>query len=92
MSQIRLTRTQQIDEVLAYFREKYPLMSDADIFKMALSEKYANEITRYDIEVQDNRSGIIQFLNEYHKRSPKFSEEEVEQDIQEARSAIKLQK
>ena len=40
MSQIRLSRTAEIDAVLSYLRELYPLLSEAEIIKMVLSEKY----------------------------------------------------
>ena len=43
MSQIRLSRTAVIDTVLSYLRERYPLLSEADIIKMVLSEKYREE-------------------------------------------------
>lgn len=43
MSQIRLTRTPDINKVLAYLREQYQLLSEADIIKIALSEKYQKE-------------------------------------------------
>jgi len=40
MSQIRLSRTAEIDTVLSYLRKRYPLLSEAEIIKMVLSEKY----------------------------------------------------
>jgi hypothetical protein len=40
MSQIRLSRTAEIDEVLSFLRERYPLLTEAEIIKMVLSEKY----------------------------------------------------
>ena len=40
MSQIRLTRTEEIDSVLSSLQERYPLLSEAEIVKMVLSEKY----------------------------------------------------
>ena len=40
MSQIRLTRTEEIDSVLSSLQERYPLLSEAEIIKMVLSEKY----------------------------------------------------
>lgn len=40
MSQVRISRTEDIDAVLSYLRGHYPLLSEADIIKMALSEKY----------------------------------------------------
>jgi hypothetical protein len=44
MSQIRLTRTPEIKNVLSFLQRKYPTMSEAEIIKMALSEKYQEEI------------------------------------------------
>ena len=38
--QIRLARTPDINKVLSYLRQKYQLLSEADIIKLALSEKY----------------------------------------------------
>jgi hypothetical protein len=40
MSQIRLSRTEEIDTVLSYLQARYPLLSEAEIIKMVLSEKY----------------------------------------------------
>lgn len=42
-SQIRLTRTPEVDVVLSYLHSKYNLLSEAEIIKMALSEKYQKE-------------------------------------------------
>lgn len=44
MSQIRLTRTPEVENVLSFLRGKYPVMSEAEIIKMALSEKYQEEV------------------------------------------------
>lgn len=41
--QIRLTRTPDINKVLSYLQDKYQLLSEADIIKLALSEKYNKE-------------------------------------------------
>lgn len=43
LSQIRLARTPDINKVLSYLRQKYQLLSEADIIKLALSEKYHKE-------------------------------------------------
>ncbi len=43
LSQIRLARTSDINKVLAYLRQKYQLLSEAEIIKLALSEKYTKE-------------------------------------------------
>ncbi len=45
MSQIRLNKTQELEEVLAFLRSKYRLLSEAEIIKVALAEKYSKEVT-----------------------------------------------
>jgi hypothetical protein len=45
MSQVRISRTQDLDAVLSYLRGHYPLLSEADIIKMALSEKYQQAVS-----------------------------------------------
>ena len=42
-TQIRLSRTPDINKVLSFLRSKYQLLSEADIIKLALSEKYKKE-------------------------------------------------
>lgn len=42
-SQIRLTRTPDVNKVLTFLQDKYQLLSEADIIKVALSEKYKKE-------------------------------------------------
>lgn len=44
MQQIRLTKTPELAKVLNYLRNKYRLLSEAEIIKVALSEKYYQEI------------------------------------------------
>jgi hypothetical protein len=44
MQQIRLTKTPELEEVLSYLRDKYRLLSEAEIIKLALSEKYSKEV------------------------------------------------
>ena len=43
MPQIRLNKTPELEEVLAYLRSKYRVLSEAEIIKVALAEKYAKE-------------------------------------------------
>lgn len=45
MSQIRLNKTPELEEVLAFLRNKYRLLSEAEIIKVALAEKYSKEVT-----------------------------------------------
>lgn len=51
-SHIRIARTPDVNKVLSYLREKLSLLSEAEIIKLALSEKYAKE--QEDIEKQQN--------------------------------------
>lgn len=44
MTQIRLNKTPELEEVLAYLRSKYRVLSEAEIIKVALAEKYAKEV------------------------------------------------
>ncbi len=44
MQQIRLTKTTELEKVLSYLKNKYRLLSEAEIIKLALSEKYDKEI------------------------------------------------
>ena len=44
MTQIRLNKTPELEEVLTYLRNKYRLLSEAEIIKVALAEKYAKEV------------------------------------------------
>lgn len=46
MSQVRLTKTEDINAVLSYLRGRYPLLSEAEIIKMALSEKYHDTVRK----------------------------------------------
>jgi hypothetical protein len=43
MSQIRINKTPELQEVLALLKRKYRLLSEAEIIKVALAEKYAKE-------------------------------------------------
>ncbi len=44
MPQIRLNKTPELEEVLAFLRSKYRLLSEAEIIKVALAEKYSKEV------------------------------------------------
>jgi hypothetical protein len=43
MQQIRITRTSDLDSVLTFLKDRYPLLSEAEIIKMALSNQYHQE-------------------------------------------------
>lgn len=44
MSQIRLNKTAALEEVLAFLKSRYRLLSEAEIIKLALAEKYRKEV------------------------------------------------
>jgi hypothetical protein len=46
VSQVRISKTEDIDAVLSYLRGHYPLLSEAEIIKMALSEKYHQAVRK----------------------------------------------
>lgn len=43
MNQIRVNKTPQIEKVLSFLKNKYQILSEAEIIKIALSEKYDKE-------------------------------------------------
>lgn len=45
MSQIRLNKTPEIEEVLAFLRSRYRVLSEAEIIKVALAEQYKKEMS-----------------------------------------------
>ncbi|MEK7517797.1 MAG: hypothetical protein AAB583_04565 [Patescibacteria group bacterium] len=57
MQQIRLTKTQELEKVLSYLKDKYSLLSEAEIIKLALSEKYHRDLkpVENDAEAEKER-------------------------------------
>lgn len=47
MQQIRITRTPELDKVLASLKRKYRLLSEAEIIKAVLSDRYYKEIQEF---------------------------------------------
>lgn len=54
MSQIRLNKTAELEEVLAFLKDKYRVLSEAEIIKVALAEKYQKE--KEEIEYVDEET------------------------------------
>ena len=54
MAQIRLNKTPELEEVLTFLRNKYRVLSEAEIIKVALAEKYSKESD--DIEYVDEKT------------------------------------
>ncbi len=64
MSQIRLNKTPELEEVLAFLQSKYLLLSEAEIIKVALAEKYAKEV-KIPLVDEETEKLIAKGLEEY---------------------------
>ena len=77
MSQIRLNKTPELKEVLAFLQSRYRVLSEAEIIKVALAEKYEQVLSRSaqnkkeigDIPLVDEETEklIAQGLQDYKK-------------------------
>lgn len=65
MSQIRINRTSQIEEVLSFLRNKYRVLSEAEIIKVALAEKYSRE-TNLPLLDEELENVIANALKDYN--------------------------
>lgn len=65
MSQIRLNKTRELEEVLAFFRAKYLLLSEAEIIKVALAEKYNKEKEELPMVGEETEKMIGKALEDY---------------------------
>lgn len=54
MAQIRLHITPELEEVLAFLRSQYRVLSEAEIIKVALAEKFKREME--DISLVDEKT------------------------------------
>lgn len=68
MSQVRLNKTPELEKVLAFLQRKYRLLSEAEIIKVALSEKYSKEVED-DLEI---KSSYNRFMAEGKKLGDKI--------------------
>ncbi len=66
MSQIRLNKTPELEEVLAFLRAKYRLLSEAEIIKVALAEKYSKEV-KIPLVDEETEKLIAKGLEDYKK-------------------------
>lgn len=66
MSQIRLNKTAELEEALAFLKSKYLLLSEAEIIKVALAEKYSKEVNVPLVDEATERL-IAKGLEDYKK-------------------------
>ncbi|MCL4353569.1 hypothetical protein M1615_03855 [Patescibacteria group bacterium] len=67
MSQIRLNKTPEIEEVLAFLRSRYRVLSEAEIIKVALAEQYKKEISELPLVDEETEKMIAKGMNDYKK-------------------------
>jgi hypothetical protein len=71
MQQIRITRTADLHGVLSFLKERYPLLSEAEIITMALSNQY------YQEAAQKEEKALEEIPNEYLRKSLQQSEKDI---------------
>ena len=67
MQQIRLNKTTELAEVLAFLQSKYRLLSEVEIIKVALAEKYKKEMEDIPLVDEETEKLIAQGIKDYKK-------------------------
>jgi hypothetical protein len=67
MSQIRLQKTPELEEVLAFLKSKYRVLSEAEIIKVALAEKYKKEAEEFPLVNEETEKMIAQAMKDYKR-------------------------
>ena len=96
MQQIRLTRTADLNGVLSFLKERYPLLSEAEIIKMALSNQYYQE-TEGGAKRQNPRDRFTKeewekgfaLMDTVRANTKKFNPQEVENAVEHAVKAVR---
>ncbi len=65
MSQIRLNKTPEIEQVLAFLRSKYRVLSEAEIIKVALAEIYKKEMRDAPLVDEETEKLIAKGMEDY---------------------------
>lgn len=66
-SHIRIAKTPEVDKVISYLRMRYTLLSEAEIVKLALSEKYQKEMRDLPLVDEETEKLIAKGLEDYKK-------------------------
>jgi hypothetical protein len=75
MQQIRITRTSDLDSVLSFLKGRYPLLSEAEIIKMALSNQYYQETQEEHMEPEELQDPTKRFTKaEWKKKFAVFEQ------------------
>lgn len=79
MSQIRLNRTPELEEVLAFLHSKYRLLSEAEIIKVALAEKYKKEIRDISFVDEEIEKHIAHAATDFKNRQ--YTETKTDEEL-----------
>src|SRR6266516_4436936 len=103
MQQIRITRTSDLNGVLSFLKERYPLLSEAEIVKMALSKQYYQETEvgymgaakrqdpRERFTKEEWEQGFV-LMDKMRANTKKFKPQEVENAVEQAIKAVRQKK
>ncbi len=80
MSQIRLNKTPELEAVLSFLRSKYRVLSEAEIIKVALAEKYKKEVRDLPLVDEETEKMIAKGLEDY--KNGRFTELNTDEDIE----------
>lgn len=80
MSQIRLNKTPELEEALAFLRSKYLLLSEAEILKVALAQMYRKEVEDIPLVDEETEKLIGKALEDYKKGH--YTELRTDEDIE----------
>lgn len=78
MPQIRLNKTPELQEVLAFFQSKYRLLSEAEIIKVALAEKYSKEV---DLPLVDEKTEKLIAKGLQDMKEGKYTDVKTEEEL-----------
>jgi hypothetical protein len=75
-TRLNLVVDQKMEQILFYFRSKYPLLKDADLIKMAVSGFYTNELANLPMQTfnQQEDESLSLSLKSKTKTQPVFSQ------------------
>lgn len=81
MNQIRLNKTPELEEVLTYLKNKYRVLTEAEILKVALAEKYNKELRDFQFVDDETEKMIAKGLKDYKKGN--FTEIKTDEELDE---------
>jgi hypothetical protein len=84
MSQIRITKTDELEEILKSLKSQWPLMDEVEIVKMAISYFFRNQSQNQKIELlsEHESQGIYTSLDQIKQgRSSKYDSQNFLEEV-----------